>query len=300
MADPGGVHLVERQDMMASATPDLSREGLVEARSTRLSSLWRRFGAAVVALSWTVASLSGAVLTWWLVHRFGNLSDRILPSPFSVAVEVWERRSLLWSESLVTGRSILLGFGASVAVGTVVGTGLAFSRILSRLVFPLLVVSQAVPKVALAPILIIWFGLGSTTHAVLAFSVAVFPVVVNATLGFQEIDDDYVRLGRSMGAPPWRVFTRIRVPFAVPKLFAGYKVAITLATVGAIVGELLAGNQGLGYLAQAASGNLQTELTFAAIVAMSILGIAVFYLVVLLEAIALRIGHLRPEASRPT
>ena len=247
---------------------------------------------------WLGASLAFTVAVWQFVHLFGGLSDRILPSPAAVGAEVWDRRTLLWSETLVTVRPILLGFGGAVVIGTAVGLALAFSRLLERLVYPLLVISQAVPKVALVPILIIWFGLGSTTHAVLAFSVAVFPVVVNATLGFQEIDPDYIALGRSMGASRRRLFRKIRVPIAAPKLFAGYKVAITMATVGAIVGELVAGNDGLGYLAQAASGNLQTELTFAAIVAMSALGVALFYAVVLVEAAVLRAAHLH-DSPRP-
>jgi NitT/TauT family transport system permease protein len=252
----------------------------------------------LAAVAWTTLSLASAIVAWYAVHRFGGLSERILPSPTVVADEVWTRRSLLWAESRVTARSILVGFVAAAVVGTLLGTLLAFCRVAARLVWPLLVVSQAVPKVALAPILIIWFGLGSTTHATLAFSVAVFPVVVNASLGFQELDPDFVQLGRSMGATRWRLFAKIRLPLALPKLFAGYKVAITLATVGAIVGELVAGNQGLGYLAQAASGNLQSELTFAAIVAMSVVGIVLFYAVCLVEIVVLRLGHLREPDRR--
>lgn len=251
----------------------------------------------ISGVGWTVASLALALGAWQAVVSFGDLGERILPAPGTVASEVWHRRELLWSEALVTTRSILVGFALAVAVGTAIGLAVAFSRTLERLIYPLLVISQAVPKVALIPVLIIWFGLGSTTHAALAFSVAVFPVVINATLGFKNVDPDYIALGRSMGASRWRLFTRVRLPFAIPVLFAGYKVAITLATVGGIVGELVAGNQGLGYLAQAASGNLQTELTYAAIVAMAGLGIALFYGVVAIEATVLRLLHLDDRAN---
>src|SRR5690606_37641122 len=114
--------------------------------------------AAARGVLWTCVSLGFAVLVWQLVYAFGGLGDRILPSPSAVGTEVWDRRSLLWSETLVTARPILLGFGAAVLAGTAVGLALAFSRPLERLVYPLLVISQAVPKVALVPILIIWFG----------------------------------------------------------------------------------------------------------------------------------------------
>jgi NitT/TauT family transport system permease protein len=142
--------------------------------------------------------------------------------------------------------------------------------------------------VAIAPLFLIWFGFGGRTNAILALSTAVFPVVINTALGLTEINRDLIRLGRVMGGSPLRVFWYIRLPAALPSIFAGLKVSITLATIGAIVGELVAGQEGLGYLAQYAAGQLKTNYTFACIVVLSLLGVALFYLMVYIEGAVIR------------
>jgi len=173
-------------------------------------------------------------------------------------------------------------------IGIPVAIAIAFSRVVERLVYPMLVVSQAIPKVAIAPILLIWFGFGTVTNVVLAVSLAVFPIIINFALGLGQIDNDYIRLGRVMGASRTRLFWRIRLPNALPSLLAGMKLAITFASIGIVVGEFFAGSEGLGYVAQAAAGVLNTSLTFAAIVVLSLITVVLFYAVALVEAIALR------------
>jgi NitT/TauT family transport system permease protein len=167
---------------------------------------------------------------------------------------------------------------------------MAWSPIVEALFYPVLVVSQAVPKIAVAPLFLVWLGFGMATNAVLALLVAVFPVIVNTLLGLTSLDANYIKLGRIMGANSWRLFVRIRLPAALPSIFAGLKVAMTLATIGAIVGELISGQRGLGGVVQTAAGQAETTLAFAAVAALSLLGIVLFYAVALAEKIVVRHG----------
>src|SRR4029079_1570471 len=142
--------------------------------------------------------------------------------------------------------------------------------------------------IALAPILLAWFGFGIKTNVTIGFVIAVFPVVINTVLGLKSIDPAMVKLGRAMGASSWRLFIKIRVPTALPSLFAGLKIAGTFAVIGAIVGEFTAGVRGLGYLIAFTTGNLNMNLAFAALVAISLVGIAAYFAIELIERIALR------------
>jgi NitT/TauT family transport system permease protein len=235
-----------------------------------------------------VTSMLAIFGIWFVLTDIVRIPEYIIPPPLAVAAQFWTNRWLLLIETWVTTVEILLAFGLAIAVGIPVGLVIAFSNIADRLLTPQLVVSQAVPKIALAPILLAWFGFGIKTNVTIGFVIAVFPVVINTVLGVKSIDPAMVRLGRAMGASSWRLFIKIRVPTALPSLFAGLKIAGTFALIGAIVGEFTAGVQGLGYLIAFTTGNLNMDLAFAALVAISLLGIAVYFSVELLERIALR------------
>jgi NitT/TauT family transport system permease protein len=228
------------------------------------------------------------VLIW---HFFVVLTDQpktTLPSPMEVARSIIDNASLLWDGTLVTTREIMIGFILAVIVGNMIAVAISLSRLAERLFYPALVLLNTVPKVAIAPLFIIWFGFGPTTNALLTLVIAVFPVTVNTMLGLQTCGDDYLRLGRAMGGNGLRLFMKIRLPFAMPSILAGTKLAMTFGTIGAVVGELLAGQAGLGYIAQFSAGQLDTPLTFAAIVVLSVLGLFLFYLVVIAEHFILR------------
>ncbi|MES2536458.1 MAG: ABC transporter permease [Pseudomonadota bacterium] len=240
--------------------------------------------APVTHTLWALLSFSIALFVWQAVVSLGQYQEVVLPGPWAVMLEIIKRRELLLVHSLVTLREIGIGFALSVVIGMPIGAAVAFSKPLSRLLMPLLVVSNSIPKVAIAPLFLIWFGFGQLTNIVLAVLVAIFPIVINTTLGLTHIDPDLIRLGRVMGGSPLRIFWRMRVPAALPSIFAGLKLAITLATIGVIVGEMIAGQAGLGYLAQYASGQLLTVMAFAAIVVMSVLGVMLFYAVAWLES----------------
>ena len=240
-------------------------------------------GAAGSQVSWTLTGFVIMLAAWQAVVILGHYPEVVLPGPWSVAAGIAKDRALLLTHALVTLREIGIGFALAVLIGVPIGAAVAFSKKLSRLLMPLMVVSNSIPKVAIAPLFLLWFGYGQITNIVLAVLVAIFPIVINTTLGLTHLDPDLIRLGRIMGGSPIRIFWRIRVPAALPSIFAGLKLAITLATIGAIVGEMIAGQAGLGYLAQYASGQLLTVMAFGAIVVMSALGVALFYAIAWLE-----------------
>ena len=223
-----------------------------------------------------IASIVSVLILWELVVVVFAMPEYTLPSPIAVFDTMIDRADLLWTNTLVTIQETLVGFAAAVAIGVPIGAAISFSRAVELFAYPLLVTSQALPKVALAPLFLIWFGYGVLTITVVTASIAVFPIIINTTLGLSSIDDDMVRLGKVMGASKWRLFTKIRVPFAMPNILAGMKLGITLALIGAVVGEFVAASAGLGYLAQNASGALDTTLTFACLVMLSFVGIVLF------------------------
>ena len=220
---------------------------------------------------------------WAAVAVIFRVPEYILPLPHDVLRAMVDDADLFWPATVVTLRETLVGFGIAVGVGVPVGAAISFSKAVERLMYPMLVSAQAVPKVALAPLFVIWFGYGGTTIALVAASIAIFPIIVNTALGLGLIEADMVRLGRIMGGSKWRLFRKIRLPIALPSIFAGMKLGITLALIGAVVGEFVASSSGLGYIAQASSGNLQTERTFGALVALSAMGIVLFLLIEGLE-----------------
>lgn len=237
---------------------------------------------------WYVLAVVLVVAVWQGIVLLGRTPDYLLPTPAQVAEAVSTYREPLLRESWVTLRGVLLAFGVSAVLGVAIAVPMAFSRAVERLGYPLLVMSQAVPKVALGPLFIVWFGFGLMTNVLIAVSVAIFPIIVNTALGLTSIDPDLVKLGRSMGASRWRLFRLLRLPGALPSLLAGLKVAITFAVIGVVVGEFIVGGSGLGYLTISASGNQNVPLLFACIISLAVLGVLVFAAVDLLERIALR------------
>ena len=266
-------------------TPDGKAATIEPARRTVTQHLREALDMGPVGF---VISIFLALVAWQLVVVIVGMEEFILPSPVAVGSEIWTFRSVLFEHGLVTLREILIGFGLALAVGIPLGTAISFSPLLKSLIYPLFISSNAIPKVALAPLLVIWFGFGGVTNALVAFSVAVFPVVINVSTGLQMIDEDMIKLGKVMDGSSWRIFRIIRVPVALPTWFAGFKLAMTNSTVGAVVGEFVASSAGLGYISQQAAGTLNTPLAFAALVVLSVLGIVLFVLVELVERLLVR------------
>jgi len=239
---------------------------------------WFDRSAAAVALI-------ALVIFWELAVDVAHVPVYVLPAPSSIwtsAIRHWQPLAL---HSWVTLLETLAGFGLSVAVGLPLAFLIVYSRFFERLIYPLLVASQAVPKVALAPILLVALGYGTMPKIIVGFLIAFFPVVVNTVSGLATVDRDTLNLLRSMGASKLDVFLKVRFPHAVPSMIAGFKVAIALAVVGAVVGEFVGSRSGLGYYMLLATGNFDTPLVFACVVVLTLMGIVLFYAVGLLEIV---------------
>jgi NitT/TauT family transport system permease protein len=229
-----------------------------------------------------------AVLALWEAgtHAFG-VPAFLLPPPTDVIAAMVKHAPLLAAGAWVTTVEIVLGFALSIVVGIPLALMIFLWPPFARAVLPLLISSQAMPKVAVAPLLLVWFGFGLMPKVLIAFLIAFFPVVINTAAGLAAIEPEKIFLARSMGFGAMDTFFKIRLPDALPAIFAGLKISITLAVVGAVVGEFVGGDAGLGYLLMVANGSMDTQLLFAGIVWLTILGVALYLLVELAERLAI-------------
>lgn len=241
--------------------------------------------ARVANLGWVMTLLSLGIMVglWEFVVAVFSLPVYVLPAPGAVAAAIYDHFSLLAPNLGTTVLEVVEGFVAAIVVGVLVALLISSSKLAERLIYPLLVTSQAVPKIALAPVFLTWFGLGSLPRIVIAGLLAIFPIIINTTVGLVGVDKDLIRLAESAGASRRRVFWLVKLPGALPSFFSGLKLGVTLAVVGAVVGEFVGGDTGLGYIVTNAQGNLDMTLAFAAIVVLSALGVVLFYAVEAIE-----------------
>jgi NitT/TauT family transport system permease protein len=242
---------------------------------------WQR----VLFSAWTRPFLLVVILLvlWDVMIRVFKVPPYLIPPPAAVIGQLHDEWPRLWRESLVTTWATLGGFALSIAFGIPMALMIAYSRTVESFVYPLLVFSQSIPKIAIAPLFVVWFGFGIIPKVICAFMLGFFPIVVSTVAGFKSVDSDMIDLARSMKAGRLATFLRISLPQALPSLFAGLKVSVTLAVVGAVVGEFVGSNSGIGYLLQIANGNFDLPLMFAALVVLSMIGVLLFVAVDLLE-----------------
>ena len=223
------------------------------------------------------------VILWDVVVRLFKIPPYLVPTPLAVARQLVAEWPTLWREALPTLYATLGGFALSALIGVPIAMWIAWSRLVESFVYPLLVFSQSVPKVAIAPLFVVWFGFGVVPKVIAAFLLGFFPVVVSTVQGFKSVEADVIDLARSMGASPLKIFLKFRLPTAMPAIFSGLKVSVTLAVVGAVVGEFVGSNSGLGYVLQKANGTFDLPLMFAALFVLSMIGVLLFLLVEVAE-----------------
>jgi NitT/TauT family transport system permease protein len=240
--------------------------------------------SAVIAPAGVVIAL---LALWEAGTRAFGVPAFLLPPPSAVVAAMGRHAALLAVATGVTTLEIVLGFALSIAVGIPLALMIFLWPPFARAVLPLLVSSQAMPKVAVAPLLLVWFGFGLMPKVLIAFLIAFFPVVINTAVGLAAIEPEKIHLARSMGLGALDTFFKIRLPDALPAIFAGLKISITLAVVGAVVGEFVGGDAGLGYLLMVANGSMDTQLLFAGIVCLTILGVALYLAVELTERLVI-------------
>ena len=234
--------------------------------------------------SWRVwiypsAFLVALVGVWELLARLEVVEPYILPAPTAVLDRLMADWPVLWGHTVTTLAEIGAGFGLGAVVGVVLALPIAYSAVFRNTVYPLIVASQAVPKIAVAPLLVLWLGFGMWPKIVITALMVFFPVVVTAAEGFASVDRSLLELLRSVSAPRHQIFTRVTLPHSLPRIMAGLKIGITLAVVGAIVGEWVGADSGLGYLLVYANTFLDSTLLFAALVLLVVIGVALSMLI---------------------
>jgi NitT/TauT family transport system permease protein len=223
--------------------------------------------------------LAAWALACWLV----SIPTVVLPSPDKVLLAMVTRGDLLLGESLITLKETLFGFVLALAVGLPLAVAVANSRPLNLMFYPLLIALQSVPKVALAPIVLVWFGTGMESKLAIVWLVAFFPIIVDTVAGLRSTPRELLELADSLKATRAQIFLKVQFPAALPFVITGAKVAITLAVIGAVIGEFIGSSEGLGFLLLSATSQLNTPLAFAALFALAALGILVYLLVELSE-----------------
>jgi len=231
--------------------------------------------------------LFGVLIAWEIAVRLARVPVYLLPPPSVIALRILQDWRLILAQTWVTSAEVLMGFGLSIAISIPLAAMLFQWRWLEETLYPLLVASQTMPKVAVAPLLVVWFGFGLAPKILIAFLICFFPIVVDSLVGFRSLPKEVLWLAKSMGASPGKTFFKIQIPAALPHIFAGIKVAATLAVVGAVVGEFVGSDTGLGYQLIVANGSLDVRLSFAVLIVLSLIGIVLFGVVDLVERLLL-------------
>ncbi len=275
---------------MVDPTLATHEDGAAAPRSS-----WRKFSARtlrdqVIVIAFYVA----LVVAWELVVRAGLVAPYILPAPTMFMAELFNRWDLYLEHTIATTNSTLAGFALGSAVGFVLGLLIAYSRTMERIIYPAIIFTQTVPKLALAPLFTVWFGVGALPKVLIAALICLFPVLINTVTGIKTVDPRLRQLMSSVSASKWQLFRMIELPTALPSIFAGLQVGVTLAVVGALVGEWVGADRGLGYLIIYDMSQLRTTGVFASLVCVTAMGIVLFLLVRWLEKLML--PH-RPHAE---
>ncbi len=234
---------------------------------------------------------------WEVAVRIWQIPTYLLPTPTEIVQEMIRKHQDLIDHSLVTAYEMILGYFLAIAVAVPLAIAITAFRSFDKFITPILLFFQTVPKISIAPLFLVWFGVGPFPKILVAFLISFFPIVIDTAVGLRSIAPEMVDLARSMGASKRQIFLRFRLPGSLPYLFSGLKVAATLAVVGAVVGEFVGADRGLGYLLLVANSNLLTPLMFGTIVALTFQGLILFNIIQVLENILIpwhitvRSGH---------
>lgn len=259
----------------ASARPERSVRG---GRPTRRS---RR----LLSILLPVLGFVLFVAVWWALKLIQGWDKFVLPSPWDVVQTIVDRRGIFLDNVGVTAIEIVAGYALSIAIAVPIGIAIAYSWVMDRMLSPLLLAFNAVPKVAIAPVLVIWMGFSELPKIVMVVLLCFFPIVLSTAAGMKTVPQEYQDLVRSMNASAFQTFRKVRLPHALPQIFVGLKVAIGLAVIGAVIGEFVGASSGLGYIIVASGSSADTSLAFASIVLLSLMSVVLYYAIILLERI---------------
>lgn len=238
---------------------------------------------------------------WQLIVSLAHVPLYLVPPFSTVVAAMWSQAGTLLPNAWATTEEVLVGFGASIVIGIPLAVAIVSSKPLENAIYPLLVSSQVIPKVALAPLFVVWFGLGILPKVVLVFLISFFPVVIDTAVGLRSIETEKLYLARSMGASWIQTLMRFRLPHALPNIFGGIRLAATFSVIGAVVGEFVGASKGLGYIVESADAAMNTVTLFAGIAYLTIIGMLMFFAVGVAEHFMLpwHVSHRdNPSATR--
>ncbi len=253
-----------------------------QADSTRLRSALG--GANRYALSTGLALV--VLVIWQGVTFFFDIPRWLLPSPWQTLAALGDSPGLIFRHAAVTAREALAGFALSVVFGFGLGVAISHSRLVEKALYPYVIASQAIPVIAIAPILVVWLGFGMLPKVIVIVLITFFPITINTVDGLRNVDPEMATLMRSLGASRWQHFRMVQLPSALPLIFSGARIAAAVSVIGAILGEWVGASEGLGYLITRSSAQFLTARVFASVLILSLMGIALFYAVSLVERVA--------------
>jgi ABC-type nitrate/sulfonate/bicarbonate transport system permease component len=236
------------------------------------------------------------VVLWEVLVTVLDVQRWLLPAPSVIFAELFDSPGFLLGHAGLTLAEILIGFAVSIALAVVIASGIIWSRTVERSIYPIIIASQTIPIITLAPLLIIWVGTDIMSKVIVIVLFTFFPIVISLVSGLRSVDQEMVDMFRTLGASPWQTFSKLMIPSSLPSFFAGLKVAAVVSVIGGVIGEWFGASAGLGWLMKIAGGQFQTARVFAAIVVLSILAMALFAAVVALEKWSLR--KYPPTANR--
>jgi NitT/TauT family transport system permease protein len=241
---------------------------------TTVARLWRPLVLVVVLIA-----------AWWAVTAAELVAPYILPSPAETWNTTRDNALYLAQNTWVTTWETVTGFVIAAVVGELVAVVMIYSESLEKTLYPLILFAQVIPKIAIAPLFIVWLGFGPSPKILVAVLMAFFPIVISGMAGLRSVDPEILELTSTMGASKLKTFLKIRFPASLPQLMSGLKVAATLAVTGAVVGEFVGANEGLGYVILQANGNVDTAMLFAALIIMCVIGIVLFAIIEIAEKV---------------
>jgi len=248
-------------------------------RRARLLPIW------ALDLLLPVATAIVFVAAWEIACRQLKVPGYLVPAPSAIWADVTQKYGLIAGHTVATMRTVLLGFAASIIISLPLAVVIVSTPLLANTIYPLLVLTQSIPKVALAPVLVVLLGTNEMPRVVITFLVAFFPLVLAIATGLNGVPAELIELGRVCRAGRWQELVRIRLPYAIPFIFSGLKAAITLSVVGAVVAEFVNADRGLGYLIVTSTAFFQVATAWAALIVLSIIGIVLFQVVVIVERV---------------
>ena len=257
-------------------------------REGDLRAVWSTLRAGQVAVLLPVATALLFLLAWQAITVYAGISPAILPPPTMVLEQLIGNFALIMKHTIPTTYETLLAFGISIPLGIALAGLMVYSTLAYQALYPNIVFFQLIPKIALAPLFIVWLGIGSPSRVTFSVFICFFPILVATAAGLQSVEATMLRLCRSLRMSQWQVLIRVRFPTSPPYIFSGMKVAVTLAIIGIVVGEFIASQQGLGYLILFASSRQQTDLALACIAVLCAVGLALYGGVVLCEKAVMR------------